>query len=279
MIDQMLALPAGAIRIADIGAAFLGEIPPYQPLLDNHLAILFAFEPDPHQSEALRRHLGVKAVVLQQAVGDGQEHTLHICNHGWTSLLEPDPQALAFFNTFSRLGHVEATMRIPTRRLDDIDELPQIDFLKMDAQGAELTILQHGRRKLSDCVAVQMEASFVAVYRNQPPFGAVDLEMREQGFIPHRFMDIKRWSIAPAIIGGDPRVPGNQLLECDILYVRDLVHADGLDDPQLKKLAAVAHHVCRSPDLAARCLVELEKRGAIEDGAMAGYLASQGLKR
>jgi FkbM family methyltransferase len=276
VIETLLA--PGAIRIADIGAAFLGEAPPYQPLLDNGLGHVFAFEPDTRQVATLRARLGANGTVIGEAVGDGAEHTLHICNYGWSSLLEPDPAALGFFNSFAALGRVESTQPIATRRLDDIAELPPVDFLKMDVQGAELMVLQNGRRKLAACVAVQLETSFVTLYKGQPPFGAIDLEMRAQGFIPHRFIDIKRWSIAPALIGGDPRVPGNQLLESDIVYIRDLIHGT-LDDDQLRKLAAIAHFSYRSPDLAARCLTELGKRGTIEDSAVLSYFTAQGLKR
>jgi len=161
----------------------------------------------------------------------------------------------------------------------DMAELPAIDFLKMDVQGAELMALQNGREKLAGCVAAQLETSFVPLYKDQPPFGAVDLEMRSQGFIPHRFMDIKRWPISPAISGNDPRVPIHQLLESDIVYIRDLTRPDGFSDEQLKKLALIAHAAYRSPDLAARCLVELERRGAVADGDILRYLAAQGLKR
>lgn len=276
MIDKIVA--AGAIRIADIGAAFLGEAPPYQPLLDNGLGHVFAFEPDARQVDGLRTRLGPHGTVIAEAVGDGAEHMLHICNYGWSSLLEPDPAALAFFNSFAALGRVESTQGIATRRLDDMTELPPVDFLKMDVQGAELMILRNGRQKLAACVAVQLETSFITLYKNQPPFGALDLEMRAQGFMPHRFMDIKRWSIAPALIGGDPRVAGNQLLESDIVYVRDLIHG-ALTDDQLRKLAAIAHFACRSPDLAARCLTELGKRGVLEDSAVLSYFTAQGLKR
>jgi FkbM family methyltransferase len=279
VLDQLLALPQGAIAIADIGAAFLGEVPPYQPLLDSGMARLFAFEPDTRQIEALKQRLGARATVLAEAVGDGREHTLHVCNHGWSSFYKPDPQALAFFNTFSQLGRVESKVSLKTRRLDDMAELPAIDFLKMDVQGAELMVLQNGREKLSGCVVAQLETSFVTLYKNQPPFGAIDLEMRSLGFIPHRFMDIKRWPIAPAISGNDPRVPIHQLLESDIVYIRDLTRPGGFSDEQLKKLALIAHAVYRSPDLAARCLAELEKRGAVTDGDILRYLAAQGLKR
>ena len=38
-----------------------------------------------------------------------------------------------------------------------------------------------------------------------------------------------------------------------------------MNDDQLKKLAVIAHFVTRSPDLAARALVELEQRGVLAD--------------
>ncbi|MDB5741291.1 MAG: Methyltransferase FkbM family, partial [Alphaproteobacteria bacterium] len=117
VLDQILSLPAGAIAIADIGAAFLGETPPYQPLLDSGAGKLFAFEPDARQVEALRQRLGKTGTVFPDAVGDGAEHTLHICNFGWSSILEPDPAARAFFNNLAQLGRVESTARIQTRRL------------------------------------------------------------------------------------------------------------------------------------------------------------------
>lgn len=278
MLDRILSLSARDIIIADIGAAFLGETPPYQPLLESGIGRLFAFEPDARQMESLQARLGAKATVIAQAIGDGREHTLHVCNYGWSSLLEPDPAALGFFNSFPQLGRVEATARLQTRRLDDIGELPPVDFLKMDVQGAELMVLQNGRQKLAQCVAAQLETSFVPLYRDQPCFGAVDLEMRAQGFIPHCFVNVKRWSIAPAIAGNDPRIAMNQLLESDIVYIRDLTHADGFSDLQLKKLAAIAQ-MYRSPDLAARCLTELERRGAVTSRDVLDYLTSQGLKR
>jgi FkbM family methyltransferase len=272
LIDQMLALPARSIRVADIGAAFYGEAPPYQRLLDTGLGQLFAFEPDSRYAAPLRQSLGSSGTVFEEAVGDGHEHTLHICDHGWTSLLEPDPDALAFFNTFPILGRVVAKASTATRRLDDIDELPQIDFLKMDVQGSELAILQNGRKKLSKCVAIQIEISFIPLYKNQPPFGQLDTELRSQGFIPHRFMNVKGWSITPTVRDNNPRLPFNQLLEADIVYIRDVIHPANLTNEQLKKLSAIGHHVFNSPDLAARCMFELQNRNVLKSDSAEAYL-------
>lgn len=48
--------------------------------------------------------------------------------------------------------------------------------------------------------------------------------MRSIGFAPHRFLDIKSWSISPTTRGNDFRQPFNQLLESDIVYVKDMLN-------------------------------------------------------
>ena len=65
--------------------------------------------------------------------------------------------------------------RIQTTRLDDIDEIGDLHFVKMDVQGSELNILKNGLKKLSNCVAVQLEVSFICLYENQPGFGEIDM--------------------------------------------------------------------------------------------------------
>jgi FkbM family methyltransferase len=273
MLQHTLGLGEQSIQVADAGAAFFGEPAPYHILIDLGLGKLFAFEPDEQEIDELTKHLGGSATVLPFALGDGAEHTLYIGPKGlgMSSLLEPDPSTLDFFNLFSEWGQVQGTAHVKTRRLDDLDELPPIDFLKLDVQGSELSILEHGRTKLAKCVAVQTEISFITLYKNQPAFGDIDREMRRQGFIPHRFAHIKNWAISPTIRAGEPRYPFHQLLEADIVYIRDIIHPDAMDDQQIAKLAAIAHYVYASPDLTARCLLELEKRSAIRPGTTIGY--------
>jgi FkbM family methyltransferase len=271
--EQLLGVTPRSVVIADVGAAYFGERPPYQPLMDLNLAQLFAIDGDPRQIERLRAYWGEGAQVIDCILGDGHSHTLHICHEdsGMTSLLEPDPEALAFFNLFPKIGAVERTEQVATRRLDDMWGMPQIDFLKMDIQGAELLVLRNGWSKLSDCVAIQTEVSFITLYQGQPTFAAVDIELRTHGFIPHRFMQIKPWSIAPAMRNNNPRLPFHQLLEGDIIYIRDLVHPATMTSKQLTKLAVIAHHMFNSPDLAARCVLILQARGNLPTETISSY--------
>jgi hypothetical protein len=70
----------------------------------------------------------------------------------------------------------------------------------------------------------------------------------------------------------------NQLLEADIVYVRDFTQPDKMSDEQLKHLALIAHHCYGSYDLAARCTNVLAERGKIAADGLGQYLAILGKK-
>jgi FkbM family methyltransferase len=275
LLEDILTLDRGAILIADVGAAFCGEVAPYQPLLEHGLGRLVAFEPDPRQHDDLKQRLGEAVTLYPYALGDGTKKTLHVCpdGTGMSSLLRPDEAALGFFNLFPQFGTVLDRAEIDTVRLDDLPDLAPIDFLKIDVQGSELSILENGRRKLAQCVFIQTEVSFIPLYENQPGFGEVDVELRGQGLLPHRFAGIKQWSISPTVRDNEPRRPFNQLLEADIVYMRNMVRPAATSDLQIKKLAAIAHYCYASPDLVVRCLLELQRRSALGADAVALYLA------
>lgn len=206
---------------------------------------------------------------------DGSEATVHLADpqSGMTSLLPSDQKAIAFFNGFENFSRVLGQSTVKTTRLDDVASLPDIEYLKMDIQGAELTVLQNGLKTLASCLMVQIEISFIPLYENQPAFGEVDVFMRQQGFVPHCFTEIKRWSITPTIYHNNFRVPGNQLLEGDLVYIRSPFHLERLDDTQIKKLALLAHQLYGSTDLCHFLMLELQKRGCLEQAIVERYSA------
>ena len=183
-----------------------------------------------------------------------------------SSILKPSDAELAFFNLFTELGTIESTIDVQTKRLADIEALKDIDFLKMDIQGAELMVLENAGDRLDNCVAIHVEASFIPLYEKQPSFGDIDLWMRKNGFLPHCFTEVKRWSIAPTIRDGEPRYPWNQLLECDIVYVRQPITFEGLSEGQIKKIGLIAAYSYKSPDLCLHAVAELERRAALPAG-------------
>ena len=260
----------------DVGASAINEVPIYKSLLEAGVGHLNAFEGDARQIEGIKNTYGHSATVYSDFLFDGSEQTLYLADplSGMTSLFRPDPAALAFFNGFENFGRIEATERVQTHRLDDVEGLPLLDFVKMDIQGAELTVLKNGTQKLRNCLAVQLEVSYVCLYENQPPFGEVDVWMRSQGYVPHCLLDVKRWSIAPTIFEDNFRVPGNQLLESDVVYMKNPLRLAALHHTQVAKFAALAHYCLRSVDLCVRLLLELERRAVIEPGSHQRYLES-----
>ena len=270
---QSLLAPERLTEVVDIGANPIDGEPPYRAMLAAGLCRVTGFEPQPEALRALQRQQGPLERYLPWAVGDGQPHTLNVCAaSGMTSLLEPDPAALALFEVLRPMAQVVARVPLPTRRLDDLAEIARLDFLKIDAQGSELAVFRSGTARLSQAVAVQAEVSFVPLYQGQPALGDIDLELRRQGFMPHCFAELKHWPIAPCVVNGDPRQALRQLLEADLVYVRDIARPEAMSDEQLKHLALVAHWCYRSFDLALRCVLLLEQRGALPAGTQARYL-------
>jgi FkbM family methyltransferase len=247
--------------VLDIGANPIDGDPPYKQMLDDGLCTVTGFEPQQRALVELNRRKGPMERYLPHVVGDGHPHQLKITKaEGMTSLLTPDVNQLRLFTPFLNWGSVVEEVDVATHRLDDLD-IDEFDLLKIDVQGAELMVFQHGRERLRNAVAVQTEASFVPLYQDQPTFGDVDRELRSQGFMPHSMPALKQWAIAPTVLNGDFRKPGNQLLEADFVYVRDLAHPESMSSEQLSHLAMIAFHIYGSVDLAAFCLVELQRRG------------------
>ncbi|MEO8112876.1 MAG: FkbM family methyltransferase [Phenylobacterium sp.] len=270
---ELLGL-AGKLQVADIGAAYISEEPPYKRLVEMGAAHLNAFDADLRQHPKLREVFGEDMTLFTDILGDGTRQTLHLAapESGMTSLLKPSAKQLAFFNGFSHFGKVHGTEEVATTRLDEVAGLPDLDFLKMDIQGSELQVLEHGMARLRGCCMIQLEVSFVPLYEAQPTFGDIDRWMRAQGYIPHCFTEVKRWSIAPLRKNNNIRQPFNQLLEADIVYAKDMVSPEKWEPDMLKKTAILAHYCYRSTDLAGRLINHLQSRGDLAPGSLDQYL-------
>jgi FkbM family methyltransferase len=273
-----LLKPQRITEIVDIGANPIDGEPPYLPMLKaGGICRVTGFEPQEAAFKKLIDGKGSCERYLPYAIGDGSEKVLNICAaEGMSSTFRPDKKILKIFHPFDIWGQVVSEQKILTKTLDSIREIEQLDFLKIDIQGGELNVFQHGKKKLEDAVAIQTEVSFIPLYEGQPTFGAVDIELRGLGFIPHSFAAIKNWMITPLIIKGDPRIPLNQLIEADIVYVKDFTKPENMSDEQLKHLALISHICYKSFDLSMRCIVILEERGVVPRGSVASYPAMIG---
>jgi FkbM family methyltransferase len=272
---QSLLRPNRMTSIVDVGANPIDGDPPYKMMLAQRLCRITGFEPQPHALEALAARKGDLETYLPYVVGDGSEGTLNVTLYpGMTSLFEPNLPVMNCFYGFPTWATVTKTLPVTTRKLDDIAELEPFDMLKIDVQGAELSVFRGGREKLKHAVAVQSEVSFVALYKNQPTIGDIDLEMRAQGFIPHAMPAINKRRVMPAFDPSNPNGGVNQLVEADIVYVRDFTDENSMDEEQLKHLALIAFHCYGSFDLSMHCLQKLIVRKAVDADAIDRFIGA-----
>ena len=275
MSDELLSLlrPCDLTHVVDVGANPIDGAPPYKNMLSQGLCTVTGFEPQQQALAELNQRKGPLEIYLPQALGAGGYATLNVCQYsGWTSLLRPNPAALNVFPQFQPNAKVLEQIQVLTHKLDDISEVRPFDMLKIDVQGAEMDVFQGAVQHLKNAVAIQTEISFIALYENQPTMGQVDVFLRALGFVPHGFVDIKRWPIAPLEFHGSAQQSVHQLLEADIVYVKDFVNPGGMSDEQLKQLSLIMHHCYQSHDLSARCIQCLIDRGALPSDSLQRYV-------
>jgi len=253
------------ISILDVGAAPL-EQPPYQGLVDAGRARVFGFEPDAAACERLNQQFGAPHRFFPVFAGDGRKATFHETNWGPTgSLYEANTPVLEMFQNLAELMTPVAQHPVQTTRLDDLADIDDIDFVKIDVQGSELAVLQHASRALSGALFIQTEVEFVEMYKGQPMFADVDMFLRGAGFQFHTFSGAGGRAFKPMVVNGDVNagplsVGARQFLWADACYVRDWRHLDALSDAKLAKYAVLAHDLLQSFDLAHLALTVLDRR-------------------
>ena len=102
---------------------------------------------------------------------------------GTSSVYAPNAELLNQFPERDRFDVLES-ITIPAQTIDGLassGEMPVVDFAKIDAQGAELAILEGGVNFLStNLVGLEVEVEFTHLYSDQPLFSDVDVFARKK---------------------------------------------------------------------------------------------------
>ena len=244
------------VNIVDIGANLVDGDPPYKLLLKQGLAQVIGFEPNQEALNLLNSLKGVNETYLPDAVFDGSEQEYKMCFwEGMNSLLEPNQDLLGYFHGFSEGSRVSKRIKIPTVRLDDVHQITDLDYLKIDIQGGELEVFRNGVKKLRDCLVIQTEVEFLPMYEGQPLFSEVESFLRTLGFIFHRFDPIGSRTVQPMIIDGDIHKGLSQTVWADAIFIKDFRNFDQLSLSKLKKLALILNDIYSSWDIVLRALM------------------------
>jgi len=248
------------IRILDIGAMFLeGAKDPYMALVEQGVAEVIGFEPVDAEYQKLCDMKLPGHTFFPYAIGDGTKQTFHQCNMSMTSsLLNPNTPLVSRFTGLSELMQVVEKSEIQTRRLDDLPEIGEVDFIKIDIQGAELAVFQGAPKTLQRTLALQTEIEFVPLYEQQPLFAEVDIGLRERGFYFHKFLHLAMRPFAPLRSKG---LVNGQVLWGDAYFVKSFMQFGEMSVDHLLRLALILHYITRSGDLALHALYQVETKG------------------
>jgi len=253
------------VTVLDVGAAITLS-PPYQMLVDAKRARLIGFEPDAAACKKLNETFGEPHRFYPYFVGDGNPAIFHETNWGPTgSLFEPNAPLLDKFHWLGDVTRLVARHPVTTKRLDDIGEIADVDFVKIDVQGGELAVFQNASRVLASAVLIQTEVGFVESYKQQPMFSDVDAFLRGQGYQFIGFQGIGCRSFKPLLnkkFQTEHHLlrPFRQAIWADAYYVKDWMHLDRLPPTKLKNMAMLLHEIVGAYDLAYVVLQEMDRQ-------------------
>lgn len=273
-LDALVALlaPARRTRVVEVGANPINENP-YAGLLAAGHCEVWGFEPQPRAFARLRQ--SDRETYLPHAIGRGGPAVLHVTKSAsLTSLLRPSAETATFFQRFSSPGTVVEEIEIDTRRLDDLEEVPPFDLMKIDVQGGELQVFEGAAAKLATALVVISEVAFVPLYEEQPLLDDQMRVLRGHGFDLHKFTFLKGFSLRGGLATVlDKAAHGNQLLDGDAVFLRSLRKPDLIGTEALKHMAILADAVIESFDVVLRCLDLLMARDAVDPQAASRYAA------
>lgn len=182
---------AGTATVLDVGARWGAESSWWRM---RPLARLVGFEPEHVECARLNAERAADELYLPFALAAAEgPRDLHCAEEpACSSLFPPDDGVIARYPILEMM-RVRKVLQVPTTTVAALvgrGECPAPDFLKIDAQGAELEILQGCGELLRDCCGVEAELMFTPMYTGQPLFSDVERYLRPFGLVPWRIKEV-----------------------------------------------------------------------------------------
>ena len=238
------------ILIVDVGAMALGAgTNVFEPLLKYDNCHVIGFEPVHSECEKLNNKSNKNRRYLPYFIGDGSDRTFHLCNNSMTSsLYQPNIELLNKFQNLAELCMVKENFPVSTKKLDDIEEVRDADFIKIDVQGAELDVFKGASNILREVLVIHTEVEFLPLYIDQPLFADIDQHLRSNGFQFHKFATVAGRTLKPLVANKNINRSMSQQLWADAVYIKDILSCEKLPLAKIVKLAFIMHEVYRAYD-------------------------------
>lgn len=146
--------------------------------------VIHAFEPIPELVDLLNQKFAHRSNVTVHGTAIGAEAktvSFNVVNNlVSSSMLNPSAINKGYHGEKMDICRI---VEVPQVRLENVmQDIREIDLLKLDLQGYELEALKGCGRLLERIKIITTEIEFVALYDGQPLFGDIDIFLRSHGF-------------------------------------------------------------------------------------------------
>ena len=252
-----------SFTIIEIGALNVSGInEPFYELLNYYpKSKIIGFEVDEDVCKKMNLNSPEGIIYYPHALGrENEERDFYITNHPMcSSLYMPNEKLISLYNNFD-MAYLKKKSKIQTTKLDDIVDMygiGDIDFIKIDVQGAELDIFRGAKNTLGKVLKIVSEVEFIHHYENQPLFGDICNFLDSYGLMFNKFLGLAGRSLKPVILNNDHNFP-SQHIWSDATFIKKIKDIKKLKEDKILKLAVLSA-VYNSPDLVFYCLSQFDK--------------------
>jgi len=248
----------------EIGALPVGNSKePFYELLDHFpLSKIISFEIDKDVCDKMNLNALPGIKYYPHALGmNNEKRKFYVTRHPMCcSLYKPNEALISLYNNFE-VAYLKHETEIETITLDyfvNHHEIGEIDFIKIDVQGAELDIFKGGSKALNNVLQIVSEVEFIEHYENQPLFGDVCNFLSKYNLMFNKFLGLAGRALKPTIINNNLN-SASQHIWSDAVFSYHVQKILNLNDEKLLKLSLLA---CTygSLDLSYYCLTLYDKR-------------------
>ena len=195
-----------------------------------------AFEPDSRSDATHDSAIGAEVTVVPQAASSEKGvGTIYLTRKPrCSSLYEPNMDIVNRYPDSERYDVLQ-TSQVDCTTIDIVMQEMSIDmdFLKIDTQGAELDCLRGAQESLHNCLGIEVEVEFQQLYTGASVFRDIDAYIARYEF---ELFDLRRTFFPRLVLEGIDQVKG-QIIFGDALYFRHWPSLGKSD--QLLKLATL----------------------------------------
>lgn len=227
------------------------------------------FEPEAEAARELKESTDSRTTVVPIALGgDTRRESLNLYRkRGCSSFLTAN-RTLAERYERGDYFICDDSVFVETQTLDNAAhsyDFLDAAFIKIDVQGAELSVFNGGPQLLDNSVvAIRTEVSFISLYDNQPLFSDIAHMLARHGFSPYQFLEMHAWrrdtrTKYPNVLreqkSMSPELSRGQMVHGDVLFMKEI--EDMGDVPSRARLGLIAYAFGHL-DVTARALSDSE---------------------